>query len=117
MSAGLGESAPYTPRGHPLHGGPPVGHIPYGQIRGRQPYADNRDLTPFRKPLIRTPVRGLTSNVGEVVTGLMAGRLPGTLAAEGGVPRLGRVAGRVPGKTTKAVHSAVFGSTEPDRLI
>jgi hypothetical protein len=47
----------------------------------------------------------------------MAGRAPGTLAAEGGVPRLGKVAGRMPGKTAKAVHSAVFGSTEPDRLI
>ena len=113
MSAGLGESAPYIPRGHT-----PDGPLPYGQSRAeRRPYVDTRDLTPYRRVLVRTPVRGLAGNVGDVVAGLMAGRLPGTLTAEGGVPRLGKVAGRMPSKTAKAVHAAVFSSTEPDRLI
>ena len=31
--------------------------------------------------------------------------------------RLGRVGGRASAKRMKAVHSAVFGSTDPDRLI
>lgn len=99
MSSGLGESAP---------------RIPDSQ---RRPYTDARDLTPFRKALVRTPVRGLAGNVGGVVAGLMAGRAPGTLAAEGGVPRLGKVAGRTASKTAKAVHAAIFSSTDPDRLI
>lgn len=99
MSSGLGESAP---------------RIPDSQ---RRPYTDARDLTPFRKALVRTPVRGLAGNVGGVVAGLMAGRAPGTLTAEGGVPRLGKVAGRTASKTAKAVHAAIFSSTDPDRLI
>jgi tetratricopeptide (TPR) repeat protein len=103
MSAELGESAP---------------HIPAGQSREQhRPYTDTRDLTPFRKAVVRTPVRGLAGNVGGVVVGLVAGRAPGTLAAEGGVPRLGKVGGRAAGKTAKAVHAAIFGSTDPDPLI
>ena len=103
MSAELGESAP---------------RLPAGESREpRRLYTDTRDLTPFRKAVVRTPVRGLAGNVGGVVAGLMAGRAPGTLAAEGGVPRLGKVAGRATGKTAKAVHAAIFGSTDPDPLI
>lgn len=104
MSAELGESAP---------------HIPAGRSGDqRRPYTDTRDLTPFRKAVVRTPVRGLAGNVGGVVTGLIAGRAPGTLVAEGGVPRLGKVGGgRAAGKTAKAVHAAIFGSTDPDPLI
>lgn len=80
-------------------------------------YHDTRDLTPFRRALIRTSVRGLASGVHRVVADAMAGRVPGTLPVEGGVPRLGKVAGRTPGKAARAVHSAVFNSTDPDRLI
>jgi tetratricopeptide (TPR) repeat protein len=95
MSVGPGESAPQQP---------PLFH-------------DTRDLTPFRKALIRTPVRGLAGGVGGLVSGVLAGRTRGTLAAEGGVPRLGKVPGRLAGKAAAAVHPAVFGSTRPDRLI
>lgn len=124
MSAGLGESAT-----HITIGQIPADLLAAGQIAADRtsagqtpvgtgrPYTDTRDLTPYRKPVIRTPVRGLAGNVGGVVTGLMAGRKPGTLAAEGGVPRLGKVGGRTSAKTAKAVHAAIFGSTEPDRLI
>src|SRR6478735_1358290 len=114
MSAGLGESAPQIPDGRISAGQLADGQSPDGQPR---PYTDTRDLTPFRKVVVRTPVRGLAGNVGGVVAGLMAGRAPGTLAAEGGVPRLGKVAGRTAGKTAKAVHAAIFSSTDPDRLI
>jgi len=114
MSAGLGESAPQIPDGRISAGQLADGQSPDGQPR---PYTDTRDLTPFRKVVVRTPVRGLAGTVGGAVAGLMAGRAPGTLAAEGGVPRLGRVRGRTSAKRLKAVHSAVFGSTDPDRLI
>ena len=76
-------------------------------------YRDHRDLTPFRQPVIRTPVRGLA----EGVTGVLAGRIRGTLPVEGGAPRLGKVGGRAPSKTAKTVHAAIFGSSDPDRLI
>jgi tetratricopeptide (TPR) repeat protein len=95
MSVGPAESAPR----HPV------------------PYRDTRDLAPFRRALVRTPVRGLANGVGGVLSGVMAGRNRGTLAVAGGVPRLGRVSGRGPGKAAKAVHAAIFGSTDPDRLI
>jgi tetratricopeptide (TPR) repeat protein len=36
---------------------------------------------------------------------------------EGGAPRLGKVGGRAPGKAAKAVHAAIFGSSDPNRLI
>src|SRR6476619_5587193 len=103
MSSELGESAP------PIRAGQ--------SQESRRPYTDARDLTPFRKAVVRTPVRGLAGSVGGVVAGLMAGRAPGTLAAEGGVPRLGKVGGRTSAKRMKVVHYAVFGSTDPDRLI
>jgi tetratricopeptide (TPR) repeat protein len=80
-------------------------------------YRDTRDLAPFRKAVIRTPVRGLATGVGGLVSGAMAGRNRATLAVAGGVPRLGRVPGRGAGKAAKAVHAAIFGSTDPDRLI
>lgn len=80
-------------------------------------YRDHRDLTPFRRPVIRTPVRGLADGVGGMVTGVLAGRTRGTLPVEGGAPRLGRVDGRAPGKAAKVVHAAIFGSSDPDRLI
>jgi len=126
MSVGPGDSASYIATDHlpgQLTAGQlPAGHIGSGQFGGaprkRRPYTDTRDLTPFRRAVVRTPVRGLAVDVGGVVNGLIAGRIPGTLAAEGGVPRLGKLGGgRMPGRTTKAVHSAVFGSTDPDRLI
>lgn len=80
-------------------------------------YRDTRDLTPFRNVVVRTPVRGIAEGVGGLVAGVLAGRVRGTLSAEGCVPRLGKVAGRMPGKAAKAVHGAVFGTTDPDRLI
>ena len=76
-------------------------------------YRDHRDLTPFRTPVIRTPVRGLADGV----TGVLAGRIRGTLPVEGGAPRLGKVGGRSPSKAAKAVHAAIFGNSDPDRLI
>lgn len=51
------------------------------------------------------------------MTGVLAGRVRGTLPVEGGAPRLGKVGGRSPSKAAKAVHAAVFGSSDPDRLI
>ena len=80
-------------------------------------YRDHRDLTPYRTPIIRTTVRGLADGVGGVVNGVLGGRSRGTLPAEGGAPRLGKVGGRAPGKAAKAVHAAIFGSSDPDRLI
>jgi tetratricopeptide (TPR) repeat protein len=76
-------------------------------------YRDTRDLTPFRKALVRTPVRGVAENVGGLVSDVLAGRVRGALAVEGGVPRLGKL----PGKAARSVHAAIFGSTDPDRLI
>ncbi|MEO5780660.1 MULTISPECIES: hypothetical protein [Arthrobacter] len=81
------------------------------------PYRDTRDLTPFRKTVVRTPVRDAAEGVGGLVSEILGARIRGTLFAEGGPPRLGKVAGRTPGKTAKAVHAAIFGSTDPDRLI
>ncbi|WP_232083577.1 hypothetical protein, partial [Arthrobacter sp. SO5] len=57
------------------------------------------------------------AGVGGLVSGAVAGRSRGTLAVVGGVPRLGKVPGRGPGRAHKAVHAAIFGSTDPDRLI
>ena len=80
-------------------------------------YRDPRDLAPFRTPVIRTPVRGLAEGVGGAVSGVLAGRIRGTLPVEGGAPRLGKVGGRASGKAAKAVHAAIFGSSDPNRLI
>ena len=51
------------------------------------------------------------------MTGVLAGRIRGTLPVEGGAPRLGKVGGRSPSKAAKAVHAAIFGNSDPDRLI
>lgn len=80
-------------------------------------YRDHRDLTPFRTAVIRTPVRGLAEGVGGAVSGVLSGRIRGTLPVEGGAPRLGKVGRRAPGKPAKAVHAAIFGSSDPNRLI
>ncbi|MDI3212783.1 hypothetical protein [Arthrobacter sp. AL12] len=80
-------------------------------------YRDLRDLAPFRTPVIRTPVRGLAEGVGGAVSGVLAGRTRGALPVEGGAPRLGKVGGKAPGKAAKAVHAAIFGSSDPNRLI
>lgn len=76
-------------------------------------YRDTRDLTPFRSPLIRTPVRELAGGVTGFVSGVVGRRDRGTLTIEGSVPRLQRM----PGKEARSVHDAIFTSTEPDRLI
>ncbi|WP_427135504.1 hypothetical protein [Pseudarthrobacter sp. S9] len=111
MSAGPPESAPLSPKNLPPKNQTPPNQYPY------RLYHDTRDLTPFRKVVVRTPVRGVAEGVGGLVSGLLAARIRGTLAVEGGAPRLGKVAGRMPGKAAKAVHGAIFGSTDPDRLI
>ena len=80
-------------------------------------YRDTRDLTPFRTALVHTPVRGLAGSVTALVAGVLAHRSRGTLMVEGGIPRLGRISGRLPGKAAKAVHATIFSSTEPNRLI
>ncbi|MEC5180448.1 hypothetical protein [Arthrobacter sp. CG_A4] len=80
-------------------------------------YRDTRDLTPFRKALVRTPVRVLADGVGGLVSGVLARRIRGTLTVEGAVPRLAKGFGAGPGKATRAVHAAIFASTDPDRLI
>jgi tetratricopeptide (TPR) repeat protein len=80
-------------------------------------YRDHRDLTPFRTPVFRTPVRGLANGVGGAVSGVLSGRVRGSLPVEGGAPRLGKVGGRTPGKAARTVHAAIFGNSDPDRLI
>ncbi|MFJ5958671.1 hypothetical protein ACIQC5_22265 [Paenarthrobacter sp. NPDC092416] len=76
-------------------------------------FHDTRDLTPFRDGYVRTPVRGLADGVGEVLSGVLTGRDPARLTVVGDVPRLKRLSS----KQAKAMHAAVFASTEPDRLI
>lgn len=76
-------------------------------------YHDARELTPFRDGHVRTPVRGLADGVGGVLSGVLGGRDPGRIGVEGEVPRLKRLAGQ----PARAMHSAVFTSTAPDRLI
>lgn len=90
--------------GHQLGAGSSV----YGPI-----YRDSRDFTPFRNGHVRTQLRRLAEDVGESAAGALGGRDPRRLAVLGGVPRLKRMAG----KTAKAVHQAIFASTEPERLI
>jgi tetratricopeptide (TPR) repeat protein len=76
-------------------------------------YRDTRDLTPFRRPLIRTPVRGIADGATALVSTVLGRHGRGTLAVEGGTPRLQRM----PGKAARSVHDAIFTSREPDRLI
>lgn len=76
-------------------------------------FHDTRDLTPFREGYVRTTVRGLADGVGEVLSGVLSGRDPARLSVLGDVPRLKRLST----KQAKAMHEAVFTSTEPERLI
>lgn len=62
-------------------------------------------------------MRDAADGVSGLVAGVLSGRVRGALFSEGGPPRLGRVAGRGPGKTAKAVHAGIFGSADPDRMI
>ena len=76
-------------------------------------YRDTRDFTPFREAHIRTHVRRLAGEVGEMAAGALGGRDPRRISVLGSVPKLKRASG----KTAKAVHQAVFTSTEPEPLI
>ncbi len=79
-------------------------------------FHDTRDLTPFREGgYVRTPVRGLADGVNDVLSGgVLSGRDHARLSVVGGnVPRLRMLSS----KTAKAMHEAVFTSTEPDRLL
>lgn len=76
-------------------------------------YWDGRDLTPFGPAQLRTPVHDIAGGVGELLTGVLGGRNPAFLSVDGEVPRLKRM---LP-KPAKAVHEAVYGSREPERLI
>ncbi len=90
---------------------------PQFQPEPRVLYRDPRDLTPFRKAVVRTPVRDAADGVSGLVAGVLTGRIRGALFAEGGPPRLGKVAGRSPGKAAKSAHAVIFGSTNPDRML
>ena len=90
---------------------------PEFQPEPRVLYRDLRDLTPFRKAVVRTPVRDAADGVSGLVLDVLAGRTRGALFAEGGPPRLGKVAGRMPGKAAKSAHAVIFRSTEPDRML
>ncbi|WP_347108752.1 hypothetical protein AAHB33_18165 [Paenarthrobacter sp. S56] len=76
-------------------------------------FHDSRDLTPFREGRIRTPVKGLTEGLGEAVSGVLGGRNPARLSVAGDVPRLKFLSNR----QAKAMHDAVFSSSDPDRLL
>ena len=51
-------------------------------------YWDSRDLTPFGRPQLRTPVHDLAGGVGELLTGVLGGRHPALLSVDGEIPRL-----------------------------
>lgn len=76
-------------------------------------YRDTRDLTPFGPALFRTPVRDLADGVGGILHGVLGGRGSALISVDGNVPRLKML----PGRTVKAVHEAIFGAREPERLI
>ena len=57
-----------------------------------------------------TWVRDLAEGVGVAVTGVLAGRIRVTLPVEGGAPRLGKVGGRSPSKSAKAVPDTGISS-------
>jgi tetratricopeptide (TPR) repeat protein len=76
-------------------------------------YRDTRDLTPFGHAHLRTPVRELADGVGGLIHGVLGGRDAALISVDGDVPRLKRL----PSKAAKAVHGAIFNSTEPERLI
>lgn len=76
-------------------------------------YRDTRDLTPFGRVQLQTPVRELAGSVGGLIHGVLGGRDAALIAVDGEVPRLRRM----PGKAAKSVHEAIFYSKEPERLI
>lgn len=76
-------------------------------------YYDTRDLTPFLEGYVRTPVRGLTDGLGDAFSGVLNGRNSAKLSVAGPVPRLKMLSGR----PAKAMHDAVFTSTEPESLL
>ncbi|GAT89723.1 hypothetical protein CVCC1112_4382 [Paenarthrobacter nicotinovorans] len=76
-------------------------------------FHDVRDLTPFREGYVRTPVRGLADGVNGVLSGVLSGRDHARLSLVGSVPRLKMLSS----KPAKAMHEAVFSSTDPDRLL
>src|SRR5688572_26728085 len=83
-----------------------------GQIPGPI-YRDSRDLTPFGAGQVRTPVREIAEGVGGMIQGVLGGRDSDLIGVEGSVPRLKLL----PGRPAKAVHDAIFNSTDPNRLI
>lgn len=76
-------------------------------------YRDTRDLTPFGHIHLKTTVRELADGVGGLIHGVLGGRDAALISVDGDVPRLKRL----PSKAAKSVHSAIFTSTEPERLI
>ncbi|GGJ37474.1 hypothetical protein GCM10010052_38130 [Paenarthrobacter histidinolovorans] len=58
-------------------------------------------------------MRGLADGVNDVLSGVLSGRDHARLSLVGGVPRLKMLSS----KPAKAMHEAVFSSTEPDRLL
>jgi len=88
-----------------------MSQVPNG--RAHTIFHDVRDLTPFRDGYVRTPVRGLADGVNEVLSGVLTGRDQARLSLVGSVPRLKMLSS----KQVKAMHDAVFSSTEPDRLL
>ncbi|MFJ4210927.1 hypothetical protein ACIPY2_20930 [Paenarthrobacter sp. NPDC089675] len=76
-------------------------------------FHDPRDLTPFREGRIRTPVKGLTDGLGDALSGVLSGRNSARLSVTGDVPRLRFLSSR----QARAMHDAVFTSSDPDRLL
>lgn len=76
-------------------------------------YRDTRDLTPFGPVQLRTAVRELADGVGGILTSVLGGRNQAFLSVDGNIPRLKMLSG----KTVRAVHEAIFGARQPDRLI
>ncbi|QOT15524.1 hypothetical protein [Paenarthrobacter sp. YJN-5] len=76
-------------------------------------FHDTRDVTPFREGHIRTPVRGLTDGLGGALSGVLIGRNAARLSVSGDAPRLKFLASR----QSRLMHDAVFGSSDPDRLL
>ncbi|QOT23359.1 hypothetical protein [Paenarthrobacter sp. YJN-D] len=87
-----------------------MSQVPNGRVHTI--FHDVRDLTPFREGYVRTPVRGLADGVNGVLSGV-SGRDHARLSLVGSVPRLKMLSS----KPAKAMHEAVFSSTDPDRLL
>jgi hypothetical protein len=88
-----------------------MSQAPHGRVHTI--FHDTRDFTPFRDGHVRTPVRGLTDGVGGVLSGVLTGRDQARISVVGSVPRLRMLSS----KPAKAMHDAVFTSTEPERLL